>query len=87
MEIWTWLIVLFINIYGFILMGFDKSRAQKGGWRISERALWITAICFGAIGTTIGMNAFRHKTKHSSFRIGFPLLAVIQVVLIYLYLK
>lgn len=68
-------------------MGVDKNKAKKGQYRISERALWITAICFGAVGTTIGMNIFRHKTKHTSFRIGFPLLAVIEIVLFALYLK
>ncbi|HLO10936.1 MAG TPA: DUF1294 domain-containing protein [Pseudoneobacillus sp.] len=87
MDLWAGIILLLINIYGFFLMGFDKSKAKKGQFRISERALWITAICGGAVGTTMGMNIFRHKTKHTSFRIGFPLLVVLQVVLLYIVLK
>jgi uncharacterized membrane protein YsdA (DUF1294 family) len=35
----------------------------------------------GAVGTTLGMQLFRHKTKHLSFKIGFPLLAVIELIL------
>jgi uncharacterized membrane protein YsdA (DUF1294 family) len=87
MGLWTWLIVLFINVYSLCLMGFDKKQARKGGFRISERALWIAAICGGAIGAVIGMNLFRHKTKHRSFQIGMPLLAVLQLVLLSFYLK
>lgn len=87
MNLITWFILAFMNIYGFILMGFDKRKAKKGQFRISERALWITAICGGAIGTTIGMNVFRHKTKHTSFRIGMPLLVVVELVLIFIYIN
>jgi uncharacterized membrane protein YsdA (DUF1294 family) len=87
MELWTWVILLSINLYGFMLMGLDKSRAKKGSWRISERALWITAICFGAVGALLGMNVFRHKTRHNSFRIGFLVLAALQIALLYVYLK
>jgi uncharacterized membrane protein YsdA (DUF1294 family) len=87
MDLWTWVILLFINLYGFMLMGLDKSRAKQGGWRISERSLWITAICFGAVGTLLGMNVFRHKTRHNTFRIGFLVLAALQMALLYLFLK
>lgn len=87
MEVWSWAILLLINIYGFALMGIDKNKAKKGQFRISERALWLTAILGGAAGVTLGMNFFRHKTKHSSFRIGLPTILIIQLVLLYLVLK
>lgn len=86
MGTWVGVLLFMINLYGFILMGVDKNKAKKGQYRISEKTLWITAICGGAVGTTIGMNLFRHKTKHTSFRIGFPSLAVLQIAIFVLYI-
>lgn len=67
-----------LNLCAFILFGADKSRAQRGAWRISERALLLSAACFGGTGALLGMRAFRHKTRHWKFRILVPLLAVAQ---------
>jgi uncharacterized membrane protein YsdA (DUF1294 family) len=87
MGLWIGVILLLINLYSLALMGIDKNRAKKGKYRISERALWIAAICGGAVGGTIGMNIFRHKTKHTSFQIGMPFLAGVQLVLLFVYIK
>jgi uncharacterized membrane protein YsdA (DUF1294 family) len=76
---------IIINMIGLFMMRADKQRAIKHQFRISERTLWAIAIFGGAIGTTMGMNIYRHKTKHRSFKIGFPLLAVGDVLL-YIYL-
>lgn len=73
---------LIINIVGLIIMKVDKQRAIKHQYRISEQTLWIIAIIGGAIGATLGMNIFRHKTKHLSFKFGFPLLAIVDLFLI-----
>ncbi|MCQ6273452.1 DUF1294 domain-containing protein [Bacillus sp. V3B] len=78
-------IFIMMNIIGFFIMKVDKQRAIKHQYRISERTLWLVALLGGAIGSTISMNTYRHKTKHLSFKIGFPLLAVIEFML-YLYL-
>lgn len=80
MSIWLGLYFI-MNIIGFFIMGADKKRAQKHQYRISERSLWIVAILGGAVGTTAGMQLYRHKTKHTSFKVGFPVLAVIELVL------
>ena len=66
-------------------MKVDKQRAIRHKYRISENTLWTVAIVGGAIGTTLGMRLFRHKTKHLTFKIGFPLLAILDIIL-YLYL-
>ena len=66
-------------------MRADKQRARHHQYRIKENTLWMVAIFGGAVGTTLGMNIFRHKTKHSTFKIGFPLLAILDGIL-YLYL-
>ncbi|MCM3116680.1 DUF1294 domain-containing protein [Neobacillus sp. MER 74] len=78
-----WLAVYFImNMAGLVIMWEDKRRAKKHEYRISERTLWLVALFGGAVGTTAGMQLYRHKTKHTSFKIGFPVLAVIELVLL-----
>ncbi|MEH7417192.1 DUF1294 domain-containing protein [Neobacillus drentensis] len=75
------LVVLVMNLIGLLVMREDKKRAINHQYRISERTLWLVAIFGGAIGTTAGMQAFRHKTKHTSFRLGFPVLAIIEFII------
>ncbi|QVY60626.1 DUF1294 domain-containing protein [Cytobacillus gottheilii] len=76
-------IIIAINIVGFLIMMIDKRKAVKQEYRISEKTLWTVAIFFGAAGMTVGMNMFRHKTKHTQFKIGLPLLTIIQLVILY----
>lgn len=77
MEKWIIYIIL-INMAGLLLMKIDKNRARQRKWRISEATLWMISIIGGSLGTLIGMFLFRHKTKHLSFRIGLPLLVLVQ---------
>ena len=70
-----------INLAGFIIMGVDKKRAIRGAWRISEASLFLTALLGGSLGCILGMQHFRHKTKHWYFRIGLPLILLAQIAL------
>lgn len=70
-----------INIIGFALMGIDKKRAIRGAWRISEASLFLTALLGGALGCTLGMRHFRHKTKHWYFKYGMPAIFAVQFLL------
>ena len=63
-------------------MGIDKRKARKGAFRIPEATLFAFALIGGSLGSTIGMFAFKHKTKHWYFKFGFPLIIVIQVALV-----
>ncbi len=60
------------NLATFILMGIDKRRAQGKKRRISEKTLFSCAFLFGCAGILSGMYAFRHKTRHLSFRLLVP---------------
>ncbi len=76
---------IIMNIIGYTLMGVDKKRAIRGAYRISEASLFMVAIFGGALGSTIGMHHFRHKTKHWYFRLGLPFIFLIQLaILIYI---
>jgi len=76
------LYILAVNIIGFSLMGIDKKRAIRGAWRISEASLFTVALLGGALGCTLGMNHFRHKTKHWYFKYGMPAIFAAQVCLL-----
>ena len=76
--------LLIINLIGFIMMGVDKKRAIRGAWRISEASLFAFALLGGALGCTLGMNHFRHKTKHWYFKYGMPAIFAGQVFLVLL---
>ena len=76
----TLIIIYFIwNIIVLLLYGVDKLKAKKGSWRISEKALLLCAFFMGGAGALIGMELFRHKTKHTSFKILVPLFFIINI--------
>ena len=57
----------FVSLIAFILYGADKSKARRRAWRIPERVLLGFSFFGGAVGGLLGMNLFRHKTKHWYF--------------------
>lgn len=59
--------LVFINALTFILFGIDKKRAKKHKWRIPEKTLLGMCLIGGFAGGFLGMQAFRHKTKHWYF--------------------
>ncbi|MCI8597741.1 MAG: DUF1294 domain-containing protein [Lachnospiraceae bacterium] len=75
-----------INLLAFLLMAIDKSKARHRKWRIAEKTLFLTAILGGSIGSILGMQLFRHKTKHTSFVIGMPCILICQILLVLLFL-
>ena len=75
-----------MNLAAFALMGIDKAKAKAGAWRIPEKTLFLVTALFGGLGGTLGMNVFRHKTKHWYFKYGFPTLLVIQLAVLVLVL-
>lgn len=77
--LWYWL--AFINIIAFIAMSVDKYRARNHKWRIPEKALFLFAILGGSLGGICGMYAFRHKTLHKKFTVGFPAILFFQIAI------
>lgn len=85
----TWAAVyLFWNAIAFFRMGADKRYAKTGKRRIPERIFFLWAALFGAAGVWAGMFFFRHKTCHLSFRMGIPVLFMLNIGMIgLLYIK
>jgi uncharacterized membrane protein YsdA (DUF1294 family) len=71
-----------VNGLSFALMGADKRRARRGMRRIRERTLlWVCALG-GGLGGWLGMQVFRHKTRHFKFTLTVPVLMLLQLVLL-----
>lgn len=72
---------IFINAVAYLVMSEDKRRARLGRDRVPERTLFLLAAIGGALGVWIAMYRKRHKTRHLSFKVGVPLLLVVNVAL------
>jgi len=70
------------NIVTFCLYYADKSKAEKGKWRIKEKTLILVAFFMGAPGALLGMYLLRHKTKHMSFKVLVPIAFVLNILVI-----
>ncbi len=78
--------LIIINILGFLIMGLDKHKAKMGDRRIPENTLFTFTVLGGGVGTIAGMYVFHHKTKKMKFKIGMPLILILEI-LIFIYLK
>ena len=56
-----------MSLTALCLYADDKRRAKRKKWRISESALLSGGFLGGAVGALVGMNLFRHKTRHWYF--------------------
>ncbi len=82
--------LIVINILTFMLYGYDKLKSLihiKNISRVSENKLLLTALLGGTFGSLLAMLLFRHKIKKPSFIIKFSLVVIIQIALLFLYLK
>lgn len=74
------LYLLIVNLVAYVWMGADKRKARSGEWRVPEKRLFLTALIGGAAGIWAGMYAYKHKTKHFTFKYGIPLLLAVNVI-------
>ncbi|HKM05332.1 MAG TPA: DUF1294 domain-containing protein [Lachnospiraceae bacterium] len=73
--------ILIINFVGFSMMGIDKKKAIKQTFRIPESSLFTVAMIGGSIGSILGMQLFRHKTRRWYFVYGMPAILIIQIII------
>jgi uncharacterized membrane protein YsdA (DUF1294 family) len=64
----------------FAAFAWDKHRARKGMWRISENTLLLLALIGGSLGAFAGQRILRHKTRKEPFRTKLLVIAGLQVV-------
>lgn len=75
--------LIVINFIAFIVFGEDKRRAVKHRWRIPEATLLGLALLGGSVGALAGMRIFHHKTRKSAFKMGIPLMLLVQLALLF----
>lgn len=71
-----------INAAGLASMGMDKRKAIRHQWRIPEATLFLIALLGGSLGSIVGMQLFRHKTRHWYFVWGMPAIFFIELALV-----
>ena len=77
---WGWLALYLaaVNAVTFLVYGADKRRAKKDQWRVPEKTLFLLPLLGGSVGGILGMAAFHHKTRHWYFRVGLPVIFLLQ---------
>jgi uncharacterized membrane protein YsdA (DUF1294 family) len=59
------------SLINFIAYAFDKSKAQRGAWRIKESTLHFFSLVGGWPGAAIAQQLLRHKSQKREFRFIF----------------
>ena len=75
--------LIVINVIGFLAMWIAKVKAKRGSWRIPEKTLFTITFLGGGFGTIAGMYTFRHKTKKLYFTIGFPVILLTEIFIVF----
>lgn len=71
-----------INLYAFLLFGWDKRCARRNERRVPEVQLLGAALWGGALGALLGQQVFRHKTLKQPFRFWLQAAGVLNLVVL-----
>jgi len=74
-----------LNLIAALAFAYDKSRAKRNAWRISEGVLLVLAF-LGPFGAFLSMQVFRHKTRKLRFFLVPVFLVIHGVAILYLLL-
>ena len=79
---------LLINFITYFTYAADKTKARQHKWRIPERTLILLAILGGSPAALLAMKHYHHKTRHLKFKLGIPIILIIQIIIpFFLYSK
>lgn len=68
------------SLVTYFIYARDKSSAQKGGWRTSEKTLFLFGLAGGWPGALVAQQTLRHKSKKTSFRVTFAATVIFNCV-------
>jgi uncharacterized membrane protein YsdA (DUF1294 family) len=74
--------LLLTNTVSLVLMEFDKLSAKAGSERVPEKWFLLISLAGGFVGIVLGMFAFRHKTRKTSFQLKIIAAAVLGTLVI-----
>jgi uncharacterized membrane protein YsdA (DUF1294 family)/cold shock CspA family protein len=69
-----------VNVATYVLYVVDKSAAERGRWRVSEKTLHLLALAGGWPAAAIAQQRLRHKTNKAEFRFVFWLTVIVNMV-------
>ena len=72
-----------INIFAFVVMGYDKIKAKLKRYRVTERVIMTLAFIGGSFGVLLAMLVFRHKIRTKKFFIGVPVIIALHLILVF----
>ena len=76
-----------ISLISIIVCIYDKviSKRERVELRIPEKVLLILSALGGSVAMYITMQITHHKTKHTKFMIGIPVIMILQAALVVCY--
>lgn len=69
-----------VSLISVILCVLDKICAIRGWRRIRESTLLSLSFIGGSLAMYLVMRIIHHKTRHTKFMLGLPLMIVLQIV-------
>ncbi len=72
-----------ISLVSMIVTVCDKSRSQKGKWRVPEKTLILLSALGGSLAMYLTMHIIRHKTRHIKFMLGIPIIMLFQIIAVW----
>lgn len=75
-----------MSLVTVVVTCLDKFFARKNMMRVSEKALLLLAFFGGAFAEYVTMRIIRHKTLHSKFMAGLPLIMILHIALVFAFL-
>ena len=79
--------LVIINLISFTMYGIDKAKAKFNKWRIPESTLLAVSFIGGSLGAVLGMEIFRHKTKHMKFKVLNPVFLFLHILIIFFVIR
>ena len=77
--------LIVISLLAVFLTIRDKHAAKRQRWRVKERTLLLVSALGGSAAMLLAMLTIRHKTKHSKFMIGIPVILTMQIAVLVLW--
>lgn len=73
-----------LSLITFAAYAYDKSAAQRGRWRLSERSLLVLDFAGGWPGGCAAQQLMRHKTSKHAYQLRFWTVATVNAALLVL---
>lgn len=83
----AWLLIYIVglgvmSLITLAVFAWDKRRARRHGWRVSEQTLHTLELLGGWPGAWLAMRWLRHKSIKRAYRFGFGLMVALHLAVV-----